>query len=45
MRVPLSREAWPEELEALVMRGLSFAPNERFASAREFADELRAVLL
>lgn len=44
MRVPLSREAWPSQLDALVMQGLAFAPDERFASAREFADALRAVL-
>jgi serine/threonine-protein kinase len=43
MRVPPGREKWPSQLDAVVMRGLSFAPDQRFASARAFADELRSV--
>lgn len=44
MRVPRAREAWPAELDAVVSRGLAFDPRQRFATASDFADELRALL-
>lgn len=44
MSVPGAREAWPAALDAMVSRGLSFDPRRRFASASDFADELRTLL-